>query len=577
MNAPLKIALAQLDYTICDFAGNVERIRAAVTKADTADLIVFSELSLSGYYPMDLVEEPDFLSRQAEALASVIEISRATPAVLVVGAVTRNPGIGKPLHNSLLVIHRGKVLLTYHKQLLPTYDVFDERRHFEPGPDRAAVLEWKGRRIGFLICEDAWNTAERDYAANPFRTVAEAGVDLVISINASPSNVGKEEQRHRLFAEASRQYGVPLVYVNQVGGNDQIVFDGASFLVTPMDGVVATQPAFEEAVGLYEFDGGFLVDGQTCRAIERQYSSDAAFYYGQILLGLRGCVRKLGFRGVVVGSSGGIDSALTLALAVDALGADRVVAITMPSQYSSEGSISDSELLCRNLGIQLYRHEIGSLFAMYQAGFQQAFSHEPGSLTRENVQARIRGAVLMEYSNHFGNLVLSTGNKSELSVGYATLYGDMNGGLNLIGDLYKTEVYALAAYYNQSHGREVIPLAIIDKEPSAELAPGQRDSDSLPPYPVLDEILKHHIEGRRLRPTELARAEQFVTDLRNAGQRGTVERVLSLVAKAEFKRRQAPPIIRVRGRAFGNGRQIPIAARYDASPTGDRDMPWKCI
>jgi NAD+ synthase/NAD+ synthase (glutamine-hydrolysing) len=394
------------------------------------------------------------------------------------------------------------------------------------------------------------------------QTLVDAGVDLIISINASPSNVGKQHQRHEIFSGVARRHSTPLVYVNQVGANDQIVFDGGSFLADPKFGVVHELPLFEEAVESVSFDDGFVVSGAPCQVPVSAYLRDQEFYYRQIVLGLRDYVEKVGFRGVVVGSSGGIDSALTLALAADALGPDNVKAITMPSVFSSEGSVCDSETLCTRLGVQLFRHPIGDLFQVFNKEFSTAFGGPSSRLTQENVQARIRGTVLMEFSNHFGHLVLSTGNKSEMSVGYATLYGDMNGGINLIGDLYKTEVFALARYYNALHGREVIPKTILEKEPSAELAAGQKDTDSLPPYPVLDEILKLHIEGTRLRKEEFAHAQTFVAGLKKCGDEPVVHKVLRMIAGAEFKRRQAPPIIRCRARAFGNGRQMPIAATH---------------
>ncbi|HVK55366.1 MAG TPA: NAD+ synthase [Burkholderiales bacterium] len=559
---PLNIVIAQFNYKLCDYERNIAKINAAIQQNAEADLIVFSELAISGYYPQDLVEEPNFLARQDEALQRVLTASKVTQAAIVIGAVTRNEGIGKPLHNSLLLIRNGEILLTYHKQLLPTYNIFDERRHFEPGENRAAVYEIKGQRVGFMICEDGWNDAERDYAVNPVRTLANEGVDLIVSINASPSDVGKQRQRHTLFAAVAQRHGAPLIYANQVGANDQLVFDGGSFLVDPRIGVVHELPLFKEAVEAVRFDGGFISNRRRRETPVSDYMDDAEFYYRQIVLGLRDYVEKVGFKGVVVGSSGGIDSALTIALAVDALGADAVKAITMPSIYSSEGSVKDSETLCANLDVSLYTHEIANIFQTFNGSFSNAFRESSSRLTQENVQARIRGTILMEFSNHFGNLVLSTGNKSEMSVGYATLYGDMNGGINLIGDLYKTEVYALARYYNALHRREVIPRAIIDKEPSAELSAGQLDTDSLPPYPVLDEILKLHIEGKRLRPGEYERAQAFVEQLHVAGQSPLIEKVLGMIAKAEFKRRQAPPIIRCRSRAFGNGRQMPIAARF---------------
>ncbi|WP_374347249.1 NAD+ synthase [Chitinimonas sp.] len=558
----MKIALAQLNYKLCDFAGNVALMEAALAQAAGADLLVFSELCLSGYYPQDMVEEPDFLARQQGALEQMLALSRHSDMALVIGAVTRNEGVGKPLHNSLLLIRRGEVLLRYHKQLLPTYNIFDERRHFEPGPAQPAVFELAGQRLGFLICEDAWNSQGQDYALDPVQALAEAGVDLIVSINASPSNVGKAVQRHALFSGVARQCGLPMVYVNQVGANDQIVFDGGSFAVDPRHGVVAALPLFEPAVAQLVFDGGFSQNGQALTEAVQLDLADSEFYYRQIVLGLRDYAAKIGFTQVVIGSSGGIDSALTLALAADALGADNVVGITMPSQYSSTGSVGDSVTLCRNLGVRLLEHPIAELVAIYRQGFTGNFATSPSRLTVENLQARIRGTILMEYSNHFGHLLLTTGNKSEISVGYCTLYGDTNGGLNIIGDLYKTEVFALARHYNQRHGRELIPQAIIDKEPSAELSEGQKDSDSLPPYPVLDEILKLHIEGRRLRDAEYAAAQDFVHAMQLRGEQATIDRVLSLIAKSEFKRRQAPPIIRLRNRAFGNGRQMPIAAQY---------------
>jgi len=561
------MVLAQLNYRLCDYAANTAKIIRVIDENRNADLIVFSELAVSGYHPQDLVEEPDFLVRQQQALDRIIAATRSSAQgacpYVAIGAVTRNTGVGKRLHDSLVLVRNGEVVLTYHKQLLPTYDIFDEHRHFEPGDDRAAVADINGHRVGFLVCEDGWNADERDYRANPLRTLALHGVDLIVSINASPSNVGKQRLRHDLFTRVARAYQVPIVYVNQVGANDQIVFDGASFAVDPAVGVVYELPLFSEAAAEVRYDAhGFSANGARLRTPVARYLTDPEFYYQQIKIGLHDYVRKVGFRGVVVGSSGGIDSALTIALAADTLGAANVKAVTMPSIYSSAGSVNDSKALCRNLGVELYLHEIGELFASYKAGFLRSFGAEPSKLTRENVQARIRGTILMEYSNHFGHLVLSTGNKSEMSVGYATLYGDMNGGLNLIGDLYKTEVYALAQYYNALHGRDIIPAAVIEKEPSAELSEGQRDTDSLPPYAVLDQILKLHIEGARLRADERSDAEARLAGLEAGDRQDLIARVANMVAHTEFKRRQAAPIIRCRARAFGNGRQMPLAAAY---------------
>jgi NAD+ synthetase len=352
--------------------------------------------------------------------------------------------------------------------------------------------------------------------------------------------------------------------VNQVGGHDQIVFDGASFAVEPEAGVIFEARRFEEDVYTLEFAQGRFGTAGTLPLVSAAGLSVMEFYRRQIVLGLRDYARRCGFKQAVVGSSGGIDSALTLALAAEALGPENVVGITMPSKFSSEGSVSDSEALCRNLGIQLIEHPIRDLVEQYAKGFSAAFESPLQGLPLENLQARVRGTLLMEYSNAFGHLLLTTGNKSEISVGYCTLYGDTNGGLGLIGDLYKTEVFALCRHINETAGRELIPVAIIEKEPSAELAPDQKDTDSLPPYPVLDGILKHLIEGVRLGRDEREEVERaYATQIASEAGRTLITRIKKMIARNEYKRRQAPPILRLRGRAFGSGRQMPIAAKYD--------------
>ncbi len=565
----LRITLAQLNPTVGDIEGNVQRMEAAARQAaeERADLVVFPELSLCGYYPGDLLDEPGFLARIDAGLAALRRASAALPTLhWVVGAPTRTQGPGKRLHNALLVLQAGEVRLHYAKQLLPTYNIFDERRHFEPGPDVAKVLRIAGAQVGFLICEDGWNDAQADYAHNPLLRMADAAPDVVVSINASPSHIGKREQRHQVFGGAARRHGLPIVYVNQAGGQDQIVYDGASFAAEPAGGIVFEARRFAEDVCTLQLseDGRFsLGDGTAPAPVPQQGLPTMEFYRQQIVLGLADYARRCGFAQAVVGSSGGIDSALTLALAAEALGADNVVGITMPSRFSSSGSVDDSVQLCRNLGVALHTHPIADLVAGYARQFESSFSQPLAGLPLENLQARIRGTTLMEYSNAFGHLLLTTGNKSEISVGYCTLYGDTNGGLGLIGDLYKTEVFALARHVNEQAGRELIPQAVIDKEPSAELAPGQRDVDSLPPYPVLDEILKLQIEGEGLAQDEHAAAQAFVQRLeRDEAGRALVRRVRLLVARSEYKRRQAPPILRVRAKAFGNGRQMPIAAVY---------------
>ncbi len=564
----LRTTLAQLNLTVGDIEGNVQRMVAAAQQAaaDQSDLVVFSELALCGYYPGDMLGDAQFLQRIDAGLEALKAASLALPKLhWAIGAPTAAPGPGKRLHNSLLVLQGGQVRLRYAKQLLPTYSVFDERRHFEPGPDMAAVLQLGSTRVGFLICEDGWNDDGSDYAANPFQSLADARPDLVVCTNASPSHSGKREQRHQVFGSASARHRLPVLYVNQVGGHDAAVYDGGSFAVEPDTGLVWEAARFAEDVVTLQFEGGRFAstDGPPLPPVAAAGLPTLEFYRQQLVLGLRDYARRCGFKRVLVGCSGGIDSALTLALAVQALGADNVVGITMPSRFSSAGSVDDSVVLCTSLGIALHTHPIAELVEVYARQFEASFGTPLAGLALENVQSRIRGVVLMEYSNTHGHLLLTTGNKSEVAVGYCTLYGDTNGGLNLIGDLYKTEVFDLCRHLNAQAGRELIPQAIIDKPPSAELAPGQRDDDSLPPYPVLDAVLKLLIEGERLAPEEHQAAHAFVQQLQqDEAGRAVVQRVRRLLATSEHKRHQAAPILRVRAIAFGRGRQVPIAARY---------------
>ncbi|MDR0702856.1 MAG: NAD+ synthase, partial [Azoarcus sp.] len=395
MNPMLTICLAQLNLTIGDLVGNIARMTAAAQKAAAAGarIVVFSELALTGYPPDDLLDEPDFLLRVDVALAGLLDASRLTPGLhWVMGAPTRRRGPGKALENSLLVIKDGKVVLGYAKQLLPTYSVFDERRYFEPGPDAARILEIRGVKIGFLICEDAWNDTGENYAVNPLARLAEASPDLVVTINASPSSIGKREERHAIFAAASRRHELPMIYVNQIGGHDQLVFDGASFAVTPKTGVVFEASRFTEDVATLQFrDGEFsCLEGRTLVApVPAAGLPVMAFYRRQIVLGLSDYARRCGFGKVVVGSSGGIDSALTLALAVEALGPENVIAVTLPSRFSSAGSIDDSLSLCRNLGIKLFEHPIHDIVASYEQGFGAAFGEPIEGVAQENLQARV--------------------------------------------------------------------------------------------------------------------------------------------------------------------------------------------
>lgn len=563
----MKIHLAQINPTIGDFTGNVQliggQVRAAV--AAGAKMAVFPELSVSGYYPKDLLLEPGFMDRAGRAVAQVLSISQQNPGLYIVfGAPSVSDEPGKRLRNSLLLVKDGAVLLQYDKQLLPTYNIFDEYRHFEPGRRPAPVMNIESWRVGFLVCEDCWNLDQYDYITNPVSQLREEGVDVVVTINASPSHVGKRRVRHelvrRISAELDRAW---VIYVNQVGGQDELVYDGASFAMSPAGDVVAECDRFCS-------DGRvvtLLPDNLAERMPDVRDAQDLVpevFYVDQILLGLKDYMRRCGFREVVVGSSGGIDSAVTLALATLALGSGQVRAVTMPSRFSSEGSVSDSVELCKNLGIRLDTFPIGKIVADAEAQFLDSFAHKGqavplAGVALENIQARMRGTTLMAFSNQFGHLLLTTGNKSEVAVGYCTLYGDTNGGLGLIGDLYKMEVYAVAREINRRFGFDVIPAAIIEKAPSAELAPGQKDEDSLPPYPVLDRMLLGLVEFD-------AEGLEFIRQIEAGADealKAHLKRVRFLLGRSEYKRRQAPPIIRVRPRAFGAGRQIPLAAKLE--------------
>ena len=570
MKNHLNITIGQINPTIGDMAGNIQLMLDVARKAqaDGADVVVFPELSLTGYSPADLLDDGLFEMRLADAIHDLYQATHETPGLhWVVGLPLRRGSEGRPYYNALQVLVDGKRLHTQFKQLLPTYGVFDERRHFEPGPDEAKVVRIHGVTVGFLICEDAWNLDGRDYQVNPFKRLADAAPDVVISINASPSHKGKRQARHELFSKACARYELPLLYVAQVGGQDQLVFDGASFALNPDGHVVFEAPRFEEASPTLRFDvaeRAFLdLDGAGLPAVPKEGLPVLEFYRQQIVLGIRDYARRCGFTKVLVGSSGGIDSALTLVLAVKAVGAENVEAITMPSEYSSDGSVSDSELLCRNLGVKLHHISIREIVDQFSnTMLDSTVGERPRSLALENLQARIRATLLMTYSNQYGHLLLTTGNKSELSVGFFTFGGDGLGGLCVPGDLFKTEVIELCEHINRTAGWDIIPRSIIDKPPSAELAPDQKDTDSLPPYPVLDPILMLLIEGLLLELDEYNHAVTVFRELQ-ATEEGaaTIGKVQRLIARSEYKRRQAPPIIRVRARAFGTGRQVPITAK----------------
>ncbi|SDM70147.1 NAD+ synthase/NAD+ synthase (glutamine-hydrolysing) [Oryzisolibacter propanilivorax] len=563
----LRITLAQLNPTLGDIERNTQRMLATARQAAAqgADLVVFPQLAVTGWHPGDLLDLPGFMDRVDAALEQLRQESVALPDLhWVLGAPTRVEGRPGRLHDSLLVLHGGELRLQCGRQLLATRGDFDEHRHFDAAPAAPRLLRMGRTRVALLIGAEALAEAGADDAV--LAGVAAAAPDLVLHIDAHSSYLGRRAQVHAALAQAATRCGAALVSVNQIGGHDALVYDGGSLAALPGAGVVFEARRFEvdtPTLVLAE-DGGLRGrQGEPLAAIDPAGLPTLEFYRRQLVLGLRDYARRCGFDKVVVGSSGGLDSALTLALAAEALGADQVVGITMPSRFSTSGSVDDSVALCRNLGIELLSHPIVDLVGACAQQFEASFGQPLAGLALENVQARLRGTVLMEYSNAFGHLLLTTGNKSESAVGYCTLYGDTNGGLGLVGDLYKTEIFELARHLNREAGRELVPQAVIDKPPSAELAPGQRDDDSLPPYPVLDEILKFFVEGPLLPPEQFDAARAFVEELlgRDDG-RALVQRVRGLMARSEYKRHQSAPMLRVRPRPFGSGGwQLPIAAR----------------
>jgi NAD+ synthetase len=550
----MKLALAQLNPTIGDLAGNAQKILAQAQRAQQAgaDLLLTPELALCGYPPRDLLLDPAFiqaLERQLQGLAQACP----TGLGLLVGTVTANPEAqtqgGKGLWNSAVLLGEGQVQCRFHKRLLPTYDVFDEDRYFAPGETQGYFL-WAGLKIGVTICEDLWNDeafwGQRRYAHNPLADLAQAGVDLVLNLSASPYSLAKQRLRQALVQHSAQRFQLPIVYANQVGGNDDLIFDGASFVVNCQGHLLCRAQAFAEDLIYLDFEttqGDFLAG--PCQP----YPEAAAELFAALVLGVKDYLHKCGFSRAVLGLSGGIDSALVAAIAVAALGAENVLGILMPSPYSSDHSLSDALALAQNLGITTHTIPIEPAMATYDQMLAPLFQGMPFGLAEENIQARIRGNVLMAIANKFGHLLLTTGNKSEMAVGYCTLYGDMNGGLAVIADLPKTQVFKLCHWLNRD--REVIPANILSKPPSAELKPGQVDQDSLPPYEILDQILEHFIHHHQSRQAII-----------QAGfEPETVHRVAQLIRRAEFKRRQAAPGLKVTDRAFGSGWRMPIAMK----------------
>lgn len=548
----MKVSMAQLNPIVGDIKGNTSKIiqTMAHCRDEEPDLVVFPELFLVGYPPKDLLERPWFIEKAQQAVQELAQTSLKYPqtGILFGAPLPTGKDVGKRLYNSAVLIFQGRVLSLHHKSLLPTYDVFDERRHFDPGPEINTVV-FKGERLGISICEDAWNDPElwpkgTLYPFDPIEILAGKGATLFINISASPFFMAKEEIRFRLIRNHALRHQRPFVFVNQIGGNDELIFDGRSLCLDAAGEPIAIFPSFAEHRHTLDTT---LAGKPGLYAAQDKIES----IYGALVLGVRDYMRKCGFSKAVVGLSGGIDSAVTCCLAKDAVGSENVLGISMPSPYSSKGSIEDSRKLAANVGIQFQMVPISTIYQSYLDALKDPFAARALDITEENIQARIRGNILMAFSNKFGHLVLSTGNKSELAVGYCTLYGDMSGGLAVISDVPKTMVYDLASYINRKTG--VIPKATIEKPPSAELKPDQVDQDTLPPYPILDKILHFYIE-------ELRSVEEII-DL--GFDRETVRWVARMVEKNEYKRKQAALGLKVTTKAFGIGRRMPIAAKVD--------------
>jgi NAD+ synthase (glutamine-hydrolysing) len=545
----VKIALGQINPTVGDFSGNAAKIIDFSRRAQGAGagMILFPELSVCGYPPRDLVERPSFVTHNRESAERIA--AQTTGIAVICGLVTAaDSHAGKSVMNSAALLMDGKVAFLQSKMLLPTYDVFDEMRNFAPAR-KQELFPFCGNRMALTICEDAWNDKQfwvkRLYTVDPVEALIQAGGNFVLNISASPFWIGKRELRRDMLASIARQHKVPVVLVNQVGGNDSLVFDGSSLVVNREGNVIAQGLSFEE--DLIYFDSQSLTG-----EMHQEVAGDEASVYSALVLGTRDYIQKCGFRKAIVGLSGGIDSALTAVIAADAVGADNVIGVGMPGPYSSPGSIEDARSLAKNLGIRFELLSINPVYDAYRQVLHDVFAGLPLDVTEENIQARARGAVLMALSNKFGAIVLSTGNKSELGVGYCTLYGDMVGGLAVISDVPKTLVYRLSAYVNSC--RPVIPQATLEKPPSAELRPDQKDSDSLPPYVVLDAILEDYIEDSHS-------AEKIAADRKFDIQ--LVKRVIRMVDRAEYKRQQAAPGLKISPKAFGYGRRVPIAAKFE--------------
>lgn len=574
----MKIAIAQLNPTIGDLVGNAAAIEAAATEAaqQEATLLLTPELSLCGYPPRDLLLDPSFV----DAVQIVLQqLATRLPAQLhvLVGTVQRNQENvaqgGKPLFNSIVHLHDGQIQHYFHKHLLPTYDVFDEDRYFEPG-NQPNVLDLKEGKIGVTICEDLWNNSDfwgkRAYAIDPVAELMSYNVDLIINLSASPFCVGKQELREAMLGHHAQQYHCPLIYANQVGGNDDLIFDGRSVAVNRQGEVVGRATGFAPDLLFLSYETHDLLPSR----VEDPVTDINAEIWSALVLGVRDYAQKCGFNQAVLGLSGGIDSALVAAIAAAALGSENVLGVLMPSPYSSDHSIKDAEVLAKNLGMSTTRLAIAEAMQTYDQILAPVFAGTEPGVAEENIQARIRGNLLMAIANKFGRLLISTGNKSEMAVGYCTLYGDMNGGLAAIADVPKTRVYKLCRWLNTNTPTElgdtgtIIPESVLTKPPSAELKPGQVDQDSLPPYEVLDDILYRYVDNHQSNQQIIAAGHPAAI----------VDRIIQMVKRAEFKRRQAPPGLKITDRAFGTGWRMPIAARTTHPQSSSSDtFPFKSL
>jgi len=542
----MKVALAQINTTVGDIRGNEAKILAAYNRgvAEGVDLVLVPELATTGYPPRDLLYKSGFVSGNIESLERMARETKET--ALLVGFVGKNEARpGREFKNCVALMQHGQVVSIRTKSLLPTYDVFDEDRYFEPAIENSPI-QFKGNKIGLTVCEDVWNDEDfwrdRRYRQNPATQLAAAGAKLIFNVSASPWSLGKNKVRREMLSRLAAKAKAPLVYCNLVGGNDELVFDGASLAFNSRGELIAEAKMFQE-----DF---VVVDLETAPSIERVHMPDEEKVFKALVLGLRDYMHKCGFKSALLGLSGGIDSALTAVIAVEALGKENVRGVSLPSQFSSQGSLDDARKLAENLGIRYDVVPIQPMFEAARGQLKNIFAGKAEDTTEENIQARLRGVVLMAMSNKFGSLLLTTGNKSELAVGYCTLYGDMCGGLAVISDVPKTMVYSISKWVNRE--REIIPTDSITKPPSAELRPNQTDQDSLPPYDLLDAILNEYVVESR-----------SASDLIKAGfDEQAVRRVVRLIDFNEYKRRQAAPGLKVTSKAFGVGRRIPIAQRY---------------